>query len=55
MKGRRFQGRCLFCGWLSILCTGPVFAGNIVMKHVKENHPAKEGFVALIQETKKDE
>lgn len=50
--GRRFQGKCLFCDWLSILCSSPVFAGNITAKHARENHSDKEGFVAVIQEVR---
>jgi len=50
LKGRRFRGVCLNCETVTELMTGPVFAGNVIMKHVREEHPEKEGFVAVIKE-----
>lgn len=50
MKGRRFQSKCLFCDWVSGLYTSMVIVGNMGSRHAKQNHPDRDGVVAVILE-----
>ena len=45
----RYIGHCVVCSWETDQYPAPVFAGNRVSGHARDEHPETEGLVGYIE------
>ena len=45
----RYVGHCVICSWKTDQYPAPVFAGNRVSGHARDDHPDTEGLVGYIE------